>query len=238
MLNRVLTWGVVGGIAAGAAITAVHLVWTVPLITDAEVYEHFNGQLPAGGFEAAKAAAVAGHGHDHSPLSRNLLTFVANMLFGVGAGLVFAGLFNLLRLKGLRLGLIWGGAAFLAVSLAPALGLPPELPGASAADLGMRQAWYIGTVAATAIALAVAAYYRSTPAIIAALVLAAIPHLIGAPQPAAHESVVPAELAQEFVVASLSSLAAFWMVLGGVVGVLSERLGVAENTPAHAGSPA
>ena len=241
MLHRVLTAGLLAGLLAGVAITAVHLVWTVPLILDAEVYEQLKGQLPAGGLEAAKAAAAAAHGADHAPdgpLPRHLLTFTANVLFGVGAGLVLAGLFHLLRVKGLRAGLMWGGGAFVAVSLAPALGLPPELPGTAAADLGLRQAWFVGTVAATGIAIALAAYWRSVPTVIAALVLAAAPHVIGAPQPAVHESVVPDALAHEFVAASLLSLIVFWLVLGAAIGMLSRRYGVADQTPATAESPA
>ena len=38
-----------------------------------------------------------------------------------------------------RVGIIWGLAGFIAVHFAPAIGLPPELPGSSAADVGARQ---------------------------------------------------------------------------------------------------
>jgi len=50
-------------------------------------------------------------------------------------------------------GLLWGAAGFLIFSGSPALGLPPELPGMTAAALDARQTWWIGTVIATAIGI-------------------------------------------------------------------------------------
>lgn len=231
MLHRVLTVGLLAGVVAGATLTAMHLAWTVPLILDAEVYEHFGGRLPEGGFEAAKAAWGAAQSAQHSggAMSRNLLTLMANVLFGAGAGLIFAGLFNMLRLNGLKVGLIAGIAAFVAFSLAPSLGLPPELPGSAAAGLGLRQAWFAATVAATAVAIGLLAYRRSAPVVLAAIVIAALPHVVGAPKPADHESVLPSALANEFVVASLLSLAIFWLVLGAAIGILSRRYATAHS---------
>jgi adenosylcobinamide kinase/adenosylcobinamide-phosphate guanylyltransferase len=50
--------------------------------------------------------------------------------------------------------MFWGLAGFAVFTLAPGLGLPPELPAMPAADLLARQVWWIGTAAATAIGLA------------------------------------------------------------------------------------
>ena len=55
----------------------------------------------------------------------------------------------------------WGLAGFAAFTLAPNLGLPPELPAMPAADLLARQAWWIGTVVATAAGLALIVFGRS-----------------------------------------------------------------------------
>ncbi|MEI2612914.1 MAG: CbtA family protein [Candidatus Promineifilaceae bacterium] len=43
--------------------------------------------------------------------------------------------------------------ASLAFQLAPAFGLPPELPGMAAADLGARQVWWCGTALATGVGI-------------------------------------------------------------------------------------
>lgn len=40
-------------------------------------------------------------------------------------------------------GLLWGLAGCATFVLAPTLGLPPELPGTAAADLTLRQTWWI-----------------------------------------------------------------------------------------------
>ena len=48
-----------------------------------------------------------------------------------------------------RRGLYWGLAAFATFTLAPGLGLPPEVPGTSAAPLLDRQIWWVATAVAT-----------------------------------------------------------------------------------------
>ena len=44
------------------------------------------------------------------------------------------------------------------------------------------------------------------------------PHIIGAPQPPAPESTVPAELAARFTAASLAMHALLWILVGAAVG--------------------
>ncbi|MBM3504072.1 MAG: hypothetical protein FJX65_09370 [Alphaproteobacteria bacterium] len=47
-----------------------------------------------------------------------------------------------------------------------------------------------------------------------------LPHLVGAPRPAEASGPVPAELARQFIAASLLASAVFWLVLGGASGWL------------------
>ena len=54
--------------------------------------------------------------------------------------------------------MFWGFAGFAVFTLAPGLGLPPELPAMPAADLGDRQIWWTATVLATAVGLALIAF--------------------------------------------------------------------------------
>ena len=88
--------------------------------------------------------------------------------------------------------------AFAVFTLAPGLGLPPELPAMPAAELGARQLWWIATAVATALALGLLFYRRSPFAAVAAVALLVVPHLIGAPQPASHESPDPRRPASQF----------------------------------------
>ncbi len=121
-------------------------------------------------------------------------------------------------------GLVWGLAGFLVFALVPSLGLPPELPGAAAAELPARQFWWIGTAGATALGLGVIAFGKPPWIKVLALPIMVLPHLIGAPQPSEHGGSAPAELAREFVIASLVTTGLFWIALGTTSGWLYRRL--------------
>jgi cobalt transporter subunit CbtA len=108
---------------------------------------------------------------------------------------------------------MFGLAGFAAVQLAPALGLSPEVPGTPAADLGLRQAWWIATVACTALGLAALAFVPG-PLRLAGIVLLALPHLVGAPEHQGYGGVVPPELAGLFAARVLGVGAAAWAILG------------------------
>ncbi|MEE8270454.1 MAG: CbtA family protein [Alphaproteobacteria bacterium] len=225
MIARVLLVAVAAGIVAGLAATVLQLARVTPLILEAERYETaaangLDGEAPAGDDDAAWAPADGAE--------RLAYTLLANVLTGIGFGLLLAAGFVLRgRRVDWRRGLVWGVAGFAVFSLAPALGLPPELPGISAAALGARQVWWLGAVLATGAGLAVIAFLPRTVFRIAGAVLIVLPHLVGAPHPAAPGGGVPPALAAEFTVASLASAALFWTVLGGVGGLLFDRFGPA-----------
>jgi cobalt transporter subunit CbtA len=123
-----------------------------------------------------------------------------------------------------RTGLAFGVAGFIAVALAPALGLPPEIPSSAAAELGARQAWWFFAVAATAVGIAGLLLTSTTWMQIGGVVLIALPHIVGAPVTHAYSSTAPAELAGHFAAASLAVTAVFWALLGSASGAIYERL--------------
>lgn len=237
MLRRVLAVGLIAGLVAGIAVTAVQQMQVVPLILAAEVFESAD---PAHRHDAAPhdhAPGAAAHSHDSEAwapqdgLERTLFTLLANVVAGVGYGailvalMVFAG-----RRVDWRRGLLWGLGGFAAFALAPAMGLPPELPGMAAADLAARQYWWISSALATIAGLGLIVFAPARPAAlkiaapIAGIVLLALPHLIGAPLHTAEGGNVPAELAARFAVASLVAQAAFWAVLSAIAGHLLGRV--------------
>jgi len=55
-------------------------------------------------------------------------------------------------------------------------------------------------------------------------VLALVPHLVGAPQPAEFTSAVPSELQGEFAARSIVLTGLFWLAIGWAVGALWPRL--------------
>ena len=158
-------------------------------------------------------------------IERTLFTVLASVLTGVGFGLI---LVAAVTLSGRHVdpgrGVLWGLAGFAVFTLAPALGLPPELPGMVAADLGARQTWWIGTVISTTggLALIVFARHRLLKGLGVALLLA--PHAVGAPHPGQFGGKVPGELAAEFAVASLFTAALFWTALGGIAGYFHRKI--------------
>ncbi len=117
-------------------------------------------------------------------LSRFSGTLMANLVTGSGFGLLLAGVSLVIGYPiTLRNGALWGACGWLAVHMLPAIGLPPELPGFPAAELGDRQAWWLATVALSAVGLYLVVLREEIVAKVVGLALIAAPHVYGAPQP-------------------------------------------------------
>ena len=220
---------VIAGFIVGLIVTAVQQFGTVPLILRAEVYE----KTAAHKHEAAappQAILVHDHAdHDHAAeaweprdgLERNVYTAGANILTAIGFALLLGG-FLAVRSGATgepiswHEGLMWGLAGFAVFTIAPGLGLPPELPGVPTAPLLSRQIWWVTAVLATAAGLGLIVFRRSMPAAIAGVVLIMLPHLIGAPELQHVETNVPSSLSHQFVVAVTLTSLVFWSLLGGL----------------------
>jgi cobalt transporter subunit CbtA len=120
-------------------------------------------------------------------------------------------------------------AGYVVFILAPGLGLPPEVPGTVAASVPARQAWWLATVVLSAGGLALLAFRTQWYWLVVGLVMLVAPHIYGAPEPVHHESLAPANLAAEFVVAAIVTAGLFWLFLGGVLGMLLEKLAVNQS---------
>jgi cobalt transporter subunit CbtA len=180
---------------------------------------------------APVAEAEADHdhsGHDHggapeNPLTRAISTTGFFMVSYTGFALLLLAGFALAERAGhsvnARSGVIWGLCGFFALQLAPAFGLPPELPGGSGAALEARQVWWAACVASTAGGLALLAFGRNALALGAGAVLLAAPHLIGAPT-AAFAGVAPPELSAHFTARVLGAGAVCWALLGTIAGAI------------------
>ncbi|CAO3424651.1 CbtA family protein [Azospirillum endophyticum] len=219
------------GLLVGLVTTLVHQVGVVPLILEAETYEAAEADPAAAHSHDTAAVASPEHHHDAKAWTpqdgweRTLFTALADVLTSTGFALLMSSAFVLVgRRLSWREGLLWGLAGFAVFSLAPSLGLPPELPGMAAGDLMARQMWWIGTAMATALGLALIASRRSRRTIVLAAVLLAAPHLIGAPAAPAEESGVPVALWSEFVIAALASSLVSWLALGSITTAFHRRL--------------
>ena len=241
---------VISGFIVGLVVTLVQQFGTVPLILKAEVFEK-AAQTHQHDAPVAAQPAAAGHDHathdhgdhDHGAgdhehgaaaweprdgFERNAYTAAANILTAIGFALLLAGFFAVRTgATGMSVswheGLLWGLAGFAVFTLAPGLGLPPELPGVPAAPLLSRQIWWLAAVLATAGGLAMIAFRRSVPAAMSGVILLTLPHLIGAPELANVETNVPSSLTHQFVTAVTVTSLVFWTLLGGLTSAVFAR---------------
>ncbi|WNW10454.1 CbtA family protein [Pseudomonas sp. DTU_2021_1001937_2_SI_NGA_ILE_001] len=232
MFKRILQTAGFSGLLAALLLTLVQSLWVSPLILQAETYE----SAPAAqAHEHAEGSAAHSHEHDEEAWApqdgwqRVLSTAAGNLVVAVGFALMLVGLYSLRMPGSTRQGLLWGLAGFAVFVLAPTLGLPPELPGTAAAELGQRQTWWISTAAATAAGLALLVFGRGLWLKLLGAAWLLGPHVIGAPQPTAHASLAPEALESQFIVASLLTNAVFWVALGALTAWLFRRAHVGEQ---------
>lgn len=243
VFRNVVFIAAISGLLAGVILAALQTYSTDPLIFKAETYENAGGHdhaaTPAQGTEAtapattaqstapAVVAQVPAEEEAWAPadgFERFAYSALANIISGIAFGLILVAVSEFAGgIANWRQGVFWGFAGFAVFTLAPGLGLPPELPAMPAADLVSRQIWWISTVVATAAGLALIAFRRSLPLAILGVALIVAPHVIGAPQPESHDSPIPADLHHSFVVAVTISNLVFWVVLGAVAGFVRSR---------------
>ncbi len=258
-LRPIVFAAALAGLIVGVVVTIAQQFGTVPLILAAEVYERAAEQaeatapassMPQSGapqsnaLQSTAAAPAMAHEHHgagawepHDGLERNAFTALFNIVDWVGFGLLMTGAIVLLRRPiDWREGFLWGLAGFVTFVWAPSLGLPPELPGIPAAELTPRQVWWVGTAFATAVSLGLIAFNRAPWAAVLAIVIFAVPHLIGAPELERIETNVPEALSHRFTVTVLMTTLLSWSLLGGLVGYFYRRFAAAEGLPrfAHA----
>jgi cobalt transporter subunit CbtA len=220
----------IAGVIAGVCMTLAQSFTTVPLILKAEVFENQAEAAAPAAHEHGAAAGTAAHEHEEEGwapsdgFERTAFTVAANIVTGIGFALLLVAVSELFGgIRNWRQGVFWGLAAFFVFTLAPGLGLPPELPAMPAAALGMRQLWWVATVVSAGIALWLLFYQRSLVGVVAAFVLLLAPHIIGAPQPETHDSSIPEGLHHSFVVAVVLTTLMFFALLGGLTGYFRER---------------
>lgn len=232
MPTRMLATGCISGIVAALWLSLLQAFWTTPLILEAETYE--TRAEAAQHVQTAATALNPEHEDDawqpELGWQRTLATVSGNIAMAVGFALMLTGTFCLRRPAPRIGGLAWGLAGYAVFFAAPSLGLPPELPGSTAANLLARQSWWLGTACATLIGLGLLLLQDRKILKIAGTLLLLMPHLIGAPRPAIAESLVPAALQSQFVLATAVCNLLFWLVLGGLSAALAIRVVAADQS--------
>jgi len=225
LFRRLVLWALLVGAVSGLVLSAVQFWQVIPIIHQAERFEH---EAPAGN-------AHEHEGHEHGAgawapaegAERVGFTLLSNVLTAAGFAMVMlAAMVASRRGAGARgtgwlYGLLWGAAGYAVFFVAPSLGMPPEIPGAAAAPLADRQLWWLFAVVCTAVGLAGAVFGKS-PWRWLALVLIVVPHVVGAPnlstgpfseQPAAAAAELE-QLAHSFIGATALANAVLWATLG------------------------
>ena len=251
MIQRVLKAGFLAGLVVGLAIAVLQHFTTSQLILQGEVYEkaahdhHARLDSPALPIilvhdHGTSAAASQPEEEDEgwqpaNGWQRIAATSVATIATSIGYALILVAAMLAAGVPIVpRTALLWGIAGFAATSLAPALGLSPELPGSGAAPLLARQVWWIATALCTAGGIFLLARIDYLTAKIVGVVLIVVPHIVGAPQTPKFRSTAPAELAAQFAATSLVVSAVLWTLLGLAVGYVWQRLAARQQPAALA----
>jgi len=229
VFSRIIYSAILVGVVVGALLSSLQIASLNPIIFAAESY-----QLDAVETATGNGDGHSTHRHEHDDeawvptdgLERTAYTLLANILVGTGfAAMVLALMcqFCLARKADISWsqGSLWGLAGFSALFLAPAIGLPPEIPGMAAAAVEYRQAWWALCALSVAIGLGILAFARARVKA-SGLLLLAIPYIVGAPQanapmfrhpdPSVVQTLV--DLHQRFVFISTFTNLIFWLVLG------------------------
>ena len=215
MNQKLLTSAVFAGLAAGLIAAALQFYFVIPTLLEGELFEtgervHFSA---TGSPQSVRGAPGLGN-----EWGRHAMTVGFNVVTYVGFGFLMLAAMALTEIRGFtkitaRSGIVWGLCGFVAIQMAPAMGLPPVLPGTIGAEVAARQAWWLGTLVASGLGLWMIAFVRGPVALIGIALLAA-PQFIGAPRLDTYWGVAPPELAAQFVSYSLGVAAVGWTSLG------------------------
>lgn len=224
--RQLMTHAAGAGLLAGVVLFLVQLAFIRPLIQHAEMLEQqrmAHESVAAPHDHDAAAAPVRVEWTPSDGLERTAYTALGTVLTGLAFSAVFFGVASLLGVQlTVRRGVALGAAGFVCFALAPAVGLPPKPPGVAGAPLESAQVWWAATVLFSAVGLwLLTRPGASSAACAGALLVLAVPHLIGAPQ--APPLSVPAVFAWRFALTSVATQGVFWILLGAMAGWWAAR---------------
>ena len=200
-------------------------------------HDHGEHEQPGNDHHHAAAEPAAAHDHHHAGewapedgLERTLFTLASNVVMGFAYSLLLVAVYVAWHRPASAVqGLLFGLAGFAVFFIAPGIGLPPELPGTEAADLGARQQWWIAAALSAAVGLALICMQKNNLLRGLGVAILVAPHVIGAPHPAQEGSLAPAELQQQFRIATTLGNAAFWLALGAFSAVALRKFSAAQS---------
>lgn len=233
MFLRILVSALFAGAFAGILAGILQWFFVQPVLLHSELYEtgelvHFGG------------AANSAHPElDYLQPVRDALSIMFTMLIYISYALILIAFMSLQQQKSdkpisLHQGIVWGIGGYITFHLAPAISLPPEVPGVAASEVDIRQIWWYGTVVATGLGLWLIAFNNSVKWFIGGAVLLILPHAIGAPEPDIFTGPAPTELGALFASRALGIGLASWAILGGASAYFFGKESARAEAQAHA----
>jgi cobalt transporter subunit CbtA len=233
MLGKIILSTLCAGLLAGLIMAGIQYVRLTPLIEAAEVYETPETEAIA---EANKPCVETMPGmkmcnDDGRPSwkpedgwQRTIITTTASLIAGSGFAILMVGVSMLTNIPVTKQnGLIWGICGFIAVTLAPSIGLPPELPGMPVVDLHTRQIWWIATILLTGAAIFLWIKAKNYWWQIAAIIFAITPQFFAPINAVKSEGNLPASLAAEFASSSLAANLVMWLAIGFFISLALDK---------------
>ncbi len=142
IFRRIIYTALFVGCIAGLLLSAAQIITVNPILFAAEAFE---SEKPVN--ESVAHLHDDGHSHHHGEgwapedgVERTGFTIFSNISAGIGFAAMLLALMSQVQCQGftqlsVSKGVLWGLGGFVAVFVAPAIGLPPEIPGIEAAAL-------------------------------------------------------------------------------------------------------
>ena len=222
MFLRIIVSGLFAGALGGIIAGVLQWFFVQPVLLHSELYE--TGVLKHFGDSTNSAHPEL----EHMQPIRDGLSLIFSMLIYTGYSLLLISAMTLRQLKSekpftLHQGFIWGISGYFVVHLAPAISLPPEVPGVAAADLQSRQIWWFATCVFTAGGLWMIAFYAKALSFLIGAILILAPHIIGAPEPNIFTGPAPTEIGALFASRALGIGLISWTILGGLSALFLQK---------------
>ncbi len=222
MFRNLLLVGLLAGVFTGTLLTILQSFSVLPIIQQAEQYEGTANQ---------PARPDATHEHDEAAMDwqptegfeRLAFTWLANLSIAAGFGLMMTGIMTLRRPNTFTEALLFGIGGYYVIFVAPALLLPPELPGAESHDLPARQATWLFTVAFSLAGLCMVAWSTTRWKRLLGFVVSCSPFLLFSRHEVNYADPVPPALIERFAWMTGFTNLLFWIALGLLVHWLQQR---------------
>ncbi len=222
MFSKILVSGLFAGALGGLMAGLLQWFFVQPILLHSELYE--TGVLKHFGALANSAQPDL----DKLQPIRDILSILFSMIIYIGYAILLISAMTIHQQNtgnpiSFHQGIIWGIAGYITVHLAPAISLPPEVPGVAAAELQSRQIWWFVTVLFTAIGIWLIAFNTKLLLFLVGGILILAPHIFGAPEPTSYLGPAPTEIGALFASRALGIGLISWAILGGLSAIFLQK---------------